>query len=149
MSYWSHFVTNGAPKAAGLPDWPAQDGNPDHNFWMSLRPGGSQVGTDSGVTPVPVLVDAERRIVSAPIRTASPHEWAAAWNRRDVDAVLAHSHDDVVLHLAGRGPKWSPNQREWCHGRAAPARILCAGIGGRARPALRGRGVYGSGARFW
>jgi len=28
MSYWSHFVTNGAPKAAGLPDWPAQDGNP-------------------------------------------------------------------------------------------------------------------------
>jgi para-nitrobenzyl esterase len=46
MSYWSHFVTNGAPKAAGLPDWPAQDGSPDHNFWMSLRPGGSQVGTD-------------------------------------------------------------------------------------------------------
>jgi para-nitrobenzyl esterase len=46
MSYWSHFVTNGAPKAAGLPDWPAQDGNPDHDFWMSLRPGGSQVSTD-------------------------------------------------------------------------------------------------------
>ncbi len=46
MSYWSHFVTNGAPKAAGLPDWPAQDGDPEHNFWMSLRPGGSQVSTD-------------------------------------------------------------------------------------------------------
>jgi para-nitrobenzyl esterase len=48
MSYWSHFVTNVAPKAAGLPDWPARDGNPDHNFWMSLRPGGGQVGTDFG-----------------------------------------------------------------------------------------------------
>ena len=24
-------------------------------------------------------------------------EWAAAWNRRDVDAVLAHFHDDVVF----------------------------------------------------
>jgi para-nitrobenzyl esterase len=48
MSYWSHFVTNVAPKTAGLPDWPARDGNPDHHFWMSLRPGGSQVGTDFG-----------------------------------------------------------------------------------------------------
>jgi para-nitrobenzyl esterase len=46
MSYWSHFVTNGAPKAAGLPDWPAQDGSPDHDSWMSLRPGGSQLITD-------------------------------------------------------------------------------------------------------
>src|ERR1700753_2993722 len=24
-------------------------------------------------------------------------EWAAAWNRRDVEAVLAHFHDDVVF----------------------------------------------------
>jgi ketosteroid isomerase-like protein len=24
-------------------------------------------------------------------------DWAAAWNRRDVDAVLAHFHDDVVF----------------------------------------------------
>ncbi|MDT5413120.1 MAG: para-nitrobenzyl esterase [Mycobacterium sp.] len=46
MSYWSHFVTNGAPKAAGLPEWPAQDGSPDRNSWMSLRPGGSQLITD-------------------------------------------------------------------------------------------------------
>ena len=23
--------------------------------------------------------------------------WAAAWNRRDVEAVLAHFHDDVVF----------------------------------------------------
>jgi hypothetical protein len=24
-------------------------------------------------------------------------EWSAAWNRRDVDALLAHFHDDVVF----------------------------------------------------
>ncbi len=47
MSYWSQFVINGAPKAAGLPDWPAQDGTSEHsNVWMSLRPGGSQVSLD-------------------------------------------------------------------------------------------------------
>jgi para-nitrobenzyl esterase len=46
MSYWSHFVTTGAPKAPGLPNWPAQDGSPDHDSWMSLRPGGSQLVTD-------------------------------------------------------------------------------------------------------
>ena len=46
ISYWTHFVIDGAPKAAGLPDWPAQDGNPDHNSWMSLRPSGSQLIAD-------------------------------------------------------------------------------------------------------
>ena len=33
--------------------------------------------------------------------TPDPHgfaeDWAAAWNRRDVEAVLAHFHDDVVF----------------------------------------------------
>jgi para-nitrobenzyl esterase len=48
ISYWSHFVTNGAPKAAGLPGWPTEAGgpDPDQNFWMSLRPGGGKVITD-------------------------------------------------------------------------------------------------------
>ena len=46
ISYWSHFVTSGAPKAAGLPDWPAQADGADQNFWMSLRPGGSGVITN-------------------------------------------------------------------------------------------------------
>lgn len=44
ISYWSHFVANGAPNAAGQPDWPAK-GGPGHNFWMSLRPDGSRVMT--------------------------------------------------------------------------------------------------------
>jgi para-nitrobenzyl esterase len=46
ISYWSHFVTSGAPKAAGLPDWPAQADGADQNFWMSLRPGGGGVITN-------------------------------------------------------------------------------------------------------
>lgn len=46
ISYWSHFVANGAPKAAGLPDWPAEAAGPDHNTWMSLRPGGGGGITD-------------------------------------------------------------------------------------------------------
>jgi hypothetical protein len=35
------------------------------------------------------------------VSTPEPHafagEWAAAWNRRDVEAVLVHFHDDVVF----------------------------------------------------
>ncbi len=29
--------------------------------------------------------------------TSFAEEWAEAWNRRDVEAVLAHFHDDVVF----------------------------------------------------
>jgi para-nitrobenzyl esterase len=46
ISYWSHFVTSGAPKATGQPAWPAKSGDPGHNFWMSLRPGNSGVITN-------------------------------------------------------------------------------------------------------
>jgi ketosteroid isomerase-like protein len=35
--------------------------------------------------------------VSAPQPGGFAREWAAAWNRRDVDAVLAHCHDDIVF----------------------------------------------------
>jgi hypothetical protein len=35
--------------------------------------------------------------VSTPRPDDFAKEWAAAWNRRDVDAVLAHFHDDVVF----------------------------------------------------
>ena len=45
ISYWSHFVTNGAPKATGQPRWPVKGGDPKHDSWMSLRPGGSAVIT--------------------------------------------------------------------------------------------------------
>jgi para-nitrobenzyl esterase len=45
ISYWSHFVANGAPKAPGQPAWPANGSDPGHNLWMSLRPDGSGVVT--------------------------------------------------------------------------------------------------------
>ncbi|MBO0864004.1 MAG: carboxylesterase family protein, partial [Mycobacterium sp.] len=43
MAYWSQFVTSGAPKAAGQPNWPPARGQ--HAPWMSLRPGGSTITT--------------------------------------------------------------------------------------------------------
>jgi para-nitrobenzyl esterase len=46
ISYWSHFITSGAPKATGEPDWPAKGSEPGQNFWMSLRPDGSTVITN-------------------------------------------------------------------------------------------------------
>jgi len=46
INYWSNFVINGAPKAAGLPAWPTEAGGPAPDSWMSLRPGGSAVITD-------------------------------------------------------------------------------------------------------
>jgi para-nitrobenzyl esterase len=46
ISYWSHFVTNGQPKTTGQPDWPTKNGDPDRNFWMSLRPGNTGVITN-------------------------------------------------------------------------------------------------------
>jgi ketosteroid isomerase-like protein len=46
---------------------------------------------------VPVLVDAEGQVVSTPEAPGFADEWSAAWNRGDVEAVLAHFHDDVVF----------------------------------------------------
>ena len=46
---------------------------------------------------MPVLGNAEGQIVSTPEPAGFADEWAAAWNRREIDAVLAHFHDDVVF----------------------------------------------------
>jgi hypothetical protein len=46
---------------------------------------------------VPVLGDTERQVVSTPEPQGFAAEWAAAFNRLDVEAVLAHFHDDVVF----------------------------------------------------
>jgi para-nitrobenzyl esterase len=48
ISYWSHFVVNGTPKAAGQPAWPVKGGDPGLDSWMLLRPGGSTVVTNFG-----------------------------------------------------------------------------------------------------
>jgi hypothetical protein len=44
-----------------------------------------------------VLGVAERPIVSTPEPDVFAEKWSAAWNQLDVEAVLAHFHDDVVF----------------------------------------------------
>jgi para-nitrobenzyl esterase len=46
IDYWSQFVSTGAPKVAGQPDWPAVGGAAGADRWMSLRTDGSRVVTD-------------------------------------------------------------------------------------------------------
>jgi ketosteroid isomerase-like protein len=46
---------------------------------------------------VSVLGVIEGQIVSTPEPGTFAEEWSAAWNRRDVEDVLAHFHDDVVF----------------------------------------------------
>jgi para-nitrobenzyl esterase len=46
ISYWSRFVTTGAPDAPGQADWPQL--NPEEPQWLSLQTGGLTVTTDFG-----------------------------------------------------------------------------------------------------
>jgi ketosteroid isomerase-like protein len=46
---------------------------------------------------VPVLGLAEGQVVSTPEPAVFAEDWLTAWNRHDVDAVLAHFHDDIVF----------------------------------------------------
>ena len=97
IDYWSRFVTTGDPDVRGQwPDWrrpapqkigcrcsPRQQG--DHRLRRNA--------------PVPILGKHEggERRCRLPIRTHSPTTWVRAWNAHDVEAVLAHFHDDVVF----------------------------------------------------
>jgi ketosteroid isomerase-like protein len=46
---------------------------------------------------VPVLGVVEGQVVSTPGPAVFAEDWLTAWNRHDVEAVLAHFHDDVVF----------------------------------------------------
>ena len=46
---------------------------------------------------MPVLGIVEGQVVSTPEPGVFAEDWLTAWNRHDVDAVLAHFHDDVVF----------------------------------------------------
>jgi hypothetical protein len=76
---------------------------------------------------VPVLVDAERPIVSTPEPDDFAHEWVAAWNRRDVDAVVAHFHDDVVF-TSPVAAEIVPESAGVVHGKAALREYWCAAL---------------------
>ena len=46
---------------------------------------------------MPILGVAEGQVVSTPEPGPFTEDWLAAWNGHDIDAVLAHFHDDVVF----------------------------------------------------
>jgi hypothetical protein len=67
---------------------------------------------------MPVLGVAERPIVSTPEPDAFAEKWAAAWNERDVEAVLADFHDDVVF-TSPVAAEIVPDTAGVVHGKAA------------------------------
>jgi hypothetical protein len=76
---------------------------------------------------VPVLVDAEGQVVSAPEAAGFADEWCAAWNRRDVEAVLAHFHDDVVF-TSPYAAEFVPGSAGVVRGKAALREYWCAAL---------------------
>jgi hypothetical protein len=65
--------------------------------------------------------------MSTPDPDSFAEQWAAAWNRRDMEAVLAHFHDDVVFTspvaaeiVSGSGGV--------AHGKAALREYWCAAL---------------------
>jgi para-nitrobenzyl esterase len=50
LDYWSQFVVNGSPHAAGQPDWPALNADGASQPWMSLQADGSRVIRSYGDT---------------------------------------------------------------------------------------------------
>jgi hypothetical protein len=82
---------------------------------------------------VPVLGDAEGQIVSMPEPAGFAEEWSAAWNRRDVDAVLMHFHDDVVF-TSPYAAEFVPGSAGVVRGKAALREYWCTAI--KATPNL-------------
>lgn len=65
--------------------------------------------------------------MSTPEPERFAQEWAAAWNRRDVDAVLAHFHDDVVF-TSPVAAEIVPASTGVVHGKAALREYWCAAL---------------------
>jgi hypothetical protein len=80
--------------------------------------------------------------VTTPEAAAFAEEWSAAWNRRDVDAVLAHFHDDVVF-TSPYAAEFVPGSVGVVRGKAALREYWCTAI--KAIPNLHFDivGVYG------
>jgi hypothetical protein len=83
---------------------------------------------------VPVLGVAEGEVVSTPEPGAFAEAWVKAWNRRDVDAVLAHFHDDVVF-TSPVAARVMPDSDGVVRGKAALREYWCAAL--KAMPFLR------------
>lgn len=65
--------------------------------------------------------------MSTPAPDEFADEWAAAWNRRDVDAVLAHFHDDVVF-TSPIAAEIVTGSAGVVHGKAALREYWCAAL---------------------
>jgi hypothetical protein len=76
---------------------------------------------------VPVLGQPEGQPVSTPDPITFAENWAAAWNRRDVDAVLAHFHDDVVF-TSPVAARVVPDSGGVVSGKAALREYWCAAV---------------------
>ncbi len=76
---------------------------------------------------MPVLGDAEGQVVSTPEAAGFAEEWSAAWNRRDVDAVLAHFHDDVVF-TSPYAAEFVPGSAGVVRGKAALREYWCTAL---------------------
>ena len=74
-----------------------------------------------------VLGDAEGQVVTTPEAAGFAEEWSAAWNRRDVDAVLAHFHDDVVF-TSPYAAEFVPGSAGVVRGKAALREYWCAAL---------------------
>jgi hypothetical protein len=83
---------------------------------------------------VPVLGVAEGEIVSTPDPSVFAEAWLKAWNRRDVDAVLAHFHDDVVF-TSPVAAQVMPDSDGVVRGKAALREYWCAAL--KTMPFLR------------
>jgi len=81
-----------------------------------------------------VLGVAEGQVVSTPEPDAFAEAWLKAWNRRDVDAVLAHFHDDVVF-TSPVAAEVMPDSDGVVRGKAALREYWCAAL--KSMPFLR------------
>ena len=76
---------------------------------------------------MPVLGDAEGQVVSTPEAAGFAEDWSAAWNRRDLDAVLAHFHDDVVF-TSPYAAEFVPGSTGVVRGKAALREYWCTAM---------------------
>ena len=74
-----------------------------------------------------VLGVAEGQVVSAPEPSAFAEDWVTAWNRHDVDAVLAHFHDGVVF-TSPVAARVMPDSNGVVRGKAALREYWCAAL---------------------
>jgi hypothetical protein len=80
--------------------------------------------------------------VSTPDPDDFAAEWAAAWNRHDVDALLAHFHDDVVF-TSPIAAELVPGSAGVVNGKAALREYWCTALAAVPDLHFDVVGVYG------